>query len=101
MKRIYLLLIVGALIAGTLAACAPHPDPYVRRGRRSGAVIGGDGFGYELVDGRHRKIEQTGIVQIDDDVEIGACNTIIGYHQIKDQGFNRSTYIRGDKGSER
>lgn len=42
----------------------------------SGAVIGGDGFGFELADGRHAKIPQTGIVQIDDDVEIGANTTI-------------------------
>jgi UDP-3-O-[3-hydroxymyristoyl] glucosamine N-acyltransferase len=41
-----------------------------------GAVIGSDGFGFELVDGRHQKIEQRGIVQIDDDVEIGANTTI-------------------------
>jgi len=38
----------------------------------SGTVIGSDGFGFELVEGRHRKIPQIGIVQIDDDVEIGA-----------------------------
>lgn len=43
---------------------------------QSGVVVGGDGFGYELVEGRHRKIEQTGIVQIDDDVEIGANSTV-------------------------
>ena len=42
----------------------------------SGVVIGGDGFGYELVDGRHQKIEQVGIVQLDDDVEIGANSTV-------------------------
>ena len=42
----------------------------------SGSVIGSDGFGYELKDGRHVKIEQVGIVQIDDDVEIGSCTTI-------------------------
>jgi len=36
------------------------------------AVIGADGFGYVFEDGRHRKIRQAGIVQIDDDVEIGA-----------------------------
>lgn len=42
----------------------------------SGAVIGADGFGYEFKDGRHRKIRQEGIVQIDDDVEIGACTTV-------------------------
>jgi UDP-3-O-[3-hydroxymyristoyl] glucosamine N-acyltransferase len=41
-----------------------------------GAVIGADGFGYEFRDGRHQKIPQTGIVQIEDDVEIGANTTI-------------------------
>lgn len=38
----------------------------------SGVVIGGDGFGYEFEKGRHRKVRQAGIVQIDNDVEIGA-----------------------------
>jgi UDP-3-O-[3-hydroxymyristoyl] glucosamine N-acyltransferase len=38
----------------------------------SSAVIGADGFGYEFKDGRHRKVRQAGIVQLDDDVEIGA-----------------------------
>ena len=42
----------------------------------SGAVIAADGFGFEMVDGRHQKIQQLGIVQIDDDVEIGANTTI-------------------------
>jgi len=42
----------------------------------SGAVIGADGFGYNFQDGRHVKIEHTGYVQIDDDVEIGANTTI-------------------------
>ena len=42
----------------------------------SSAVIGADGFGYELKDGRHEKIHQVGIVQIDDDVEVGACTTV-------------------------
>ena len=41
-----------------------------------GAVIGADGFGFEFVEGRHRKIEQLGIVRIGDDVEIGASTTI-------------------------
>ena len=41
-----------------------------------GAVIGSCGFGYELHEGRHRKIPQTGIVEIGDDVEIGANTTI-------------------------
>lgn len=38
----------------------------------SGVVIGADGFGYEFQQGRHRKVRQAGIVQIDNDVEIGA-----------------------------
>jgi len=41
-----------------------------------GAVIGSCGFGYELKEGRHVKIPQTGIVEIGDDVEIGANTTI-------------------------
>lgn len=41
-----------------------------------GAVIGSDGYGYQLVDGRHVKIDQVGIVEIHDDVEIGANTTI-------------------------
>ena len=41
-----------------------------------GAVIGSDGFGYETVKGRHVKIDQIGIVEIQDDVEIGANTTI-------------------------
>ena len=42
----------------------------------SGAVLGGDGFGFEFSEGRHVKIPQIGIVQVDDDVEIGANTTI-------------------------
>ncbi|MEO8353928.1 MAG: UDP-3-O-(3-hydroxymyristoyl)glucosamine N-acyltransferase [Chthoniobacteraceae bacterium] len=42
----------------------------------SGVVIGSDGFGFEMSNGRHAKIPQTGMVQIDDDVEIGANTTI-------------------------
>lgn len=42
----------------------------------SGTVIGADGFGFKLVNGKHQKIPQMGHVQIDDDVEIGACTTI-------------------------
>ena len=41
-----------------------------------GAVIGSCGFGYEFREGRHEKIPQTGIVEIGNDVEIGA-NTVI------------------------
>lgn len=42
----------------------------------SGAVIGGDGFGFANQKGRWIKIPQTGGVRIGDDVEIGANTTI-------------------------
>jgi len=42
----------------------------------SGVVLGSDGFGFEMKDGRHVKIPQVGIVQVDDDVEIGANTTV-------------------------
>jgi UDP-3-O-[3-hydroxymyristoyl] glucosamine N-acyltransferase len=42
----------------------------------SGSVIGAYGFGYECVDGRHRRNAQLGHVEIEADVEIGACTTI-------------------------
>lgn len=41
-----------------------------------GCVIGSDGYGYELVEGKHVKVDQVGIVVLEDDVEIGA-NTAI------------------------
>ena len=52
----------------------------VRMGHRvevhSGAVIGADGFGYAQGEGRYWKFPQAGIVEIGDDVEIGANTTI-------------------------
>ncbi len=42
----------------------------------SGSVIGSDGFGFVFAEGHHHKLPQIGVVQIDDDVEIGANNTI-------------------------
>ncbi|MEQ9406797.1 MAG: UDP-3-O-(3-hydroxymyristoyl)glucosamine N-acyltransferase [Fuerstiella sp.] len=39
-------------------------------------VIGGQGFGYRTVNGRHELLPHVGIVRIADDVEIGACSTI-------------------------
>ena len=60
----------------------PHVTLYggVRVGHRveihSGAVIGADGFGYALGGGKYWKFPQAGIVEIGDDVEIGANTTI-------------------------
>jgi len=42
----------------------------------SGAVIGGDGFGFTTVNGVHHKIPHLGTVEIEDDVEIGGNVTI-------------------------
>ena len=61
-----------------------HPRVVVARGCilgkrvviQAGAVIGSDGFGYAFAGGAYRKIPQIGIVEIGDDVEIGA-NTCI------------------------
>lgn len=64
--------------------CRIHPRVTlysgVRIGHRveihSGAVIGSDGFGYAFGEGRYWKFPQAGIVEIADDVEIGANTTI-------------------------
>jgi UDP-3-O-[3-hydroxymyristoyl] glucosamine N-acyltransferase len=66
------------------SSCLIYPNVTIRErskiGSRviihGGVVIGADGFGFEFKDGRQRKIPQIGIVQIDDDVEIGANTTI-------------------------
>jgi UDP-3-O-[3-hydroxymyristoyl] glucosamine N-acyltransferase len=64
--------------------CRIHPRVTlyggVRIGNRvevhSGVVIGADGFGYAYGEGRYWKFPQAGIVEIGDDVEIGANTTI-------------------------
>jgi len=42
----------------------------------AGTVLGGDGFGYRQIDGRHVKIPHTGRLEVGSDVEIGANCTI-------------------------
>ena len=74
--------------------CRLHPRVTLYAGARlgnsvevhSGAVIGGDGFGYVYGDGRHIKFPQIGSVEIGDDVEIG-CNSTI------DRGSLEATQI--------
>lgn len=64
--------------------CLIYPHVTIRERTRigsrviihSGVVIGADGFGFESKEGKHAKVPQIGIVQIDDDVEIGANTTI-------------------------
>lgn len=60
------------------ANCTVHAECILGDGvsLHSGVVIGADGFGYEFSQGRHRKVRQAGIVQIDSDVEIGAGSTV-------------------------
>ncbi|NIT04022.1 UDP-3-O-(3-hydroxymyristoyl)glucosamine N-acyltransferase, partial [Candidatus Saccharibacteria bacterium] len=64
--------------------CLVYPNVVIREGvtignrviLQPGAVIGSDGFGYVLHEGKHNKIPQVGGVIIGDDVEVGACTTI-------------------------
>ncbi len=53
---------------------------YCKLGRRvilqPGAIIGSDGYGYDFVDGEHRKAPHIGKVVLEDDVEIGANTTV-------------------------
>ncbi len=59
----------------------------------SGTVIGSDGFGYATDhNGRHVKRPQVGVVQIDDDVEIGA-NTCIDRATFGKTWIKRGTKI--------
>ncbi|MBP2665038.1 MAG: UDP-3-O-(3-hydroxymyristoyl) glucosamine N-acyltransferase [Firmicutes bacterium] len=79
--------------------CLIHPNVTLRErtvmGNRviiqSGAVLGGDGFGFVTVEGEHLKVPQVGNVVIEDDVEIGANTTI-------DRATTASTIVkRGTK----
>jgi UDP-3-O-[3-hydroxymyristoyl] glucosamine N-acyltransferase len=64
--------------------CLLHPLSSVRERCRlgdrvilhNGAVIGSDGFGYVREPSGWRKIPQVGIVEVGDDVEIGANTTV-------------------------
>src|SRR5438093_9173988 len=65
------------------SACLIYPLVTIRERSRigsrviidRGAVIGAVGFGFELIDGRQQKIQQLGVVPIDEDVEIGTNTT--------------------------
>ena len=64
--------------------CVLYPNVVVREGCRignrvilhPGVVIGSDGFGYAGHGNERLKIPQIGIVEIEDDVEIGANTTV-------------------------
>jgi UDP-3-O-[3-hydroxymyristoyl] glucosamine N-acyltransferase len=66
------------------ANCVLHPHatlyPGAQIGDRvvlhAGVVVGSDGFGYVLAEGRHIKFPQLGKIIIEDDVEIGSNTTL-------------------------
>jgi UDP-3-O-[3-hydroxymyristoyl] glucosamine N-acyltransferase len=57
----------------TICGCCSIGDNAILHG---GVVLGADGFGFEMVDGRREKVVHVGRVQIDDNVEIGANSTV-------------------------
>jgi UDP-3-O-[3-hydroxymyristoyl] glucosamine N-acyltransferase len=58
----------------------------------SGAVIGGDGFGFSWDGSGHRKIPQLGRVIIEDDVDIG-CNSCVDRATLGETRIRRGTKI--------
>lgn len=72
--------LVGPVRIG--ARCLIHP----------GAVLGADGFKFELVGGRPLKIPQVGAVIIEDDVELGA-NTCVDRPFLNETRIGRATKI--------
>ncbi len=70
-------------VGASVSHCRMGSNCYIYTGAR----IGYDGFGFMMIDGRHQRIPQVGLVIIGNDVEIGAntCvdrgaldNTVIG-----------------------
>lgn len=72
--------LVGPVRIG--ARCLIHP----------GAVLGADGFKFELVGGRPLKIPQVGMVVIEDEVELGA-NTCVDRPFLNETRIGRGTKI--------
>ena len=97
--------VIGALCyvgedAKTGHHCLLHPHAIVMKeceiGNRvilqPGAVIGSDGFKYELIDGVPTKIPQKGRVILEDDVEIGA-NTCVDRASFTETRIGRGTKL--------
>jgi UDP-3-O-[3-hydroxymyristoyl] glucosamine N-acyltransferase len=94
----------GALLLDDVhvgADCVIHAGAVVREGSRlgdrvilqPGAVIGGDGFGYEFNEkGELEKVPQVGRVVLEDDVEVGA-NTTIDRARLGETRIGRGTKI--------
>lgn len=58
----------------------------------AGVVLGGDGFGFAVQAGRHRKVPQVGRLVVEDDVEIGA-NTTADRAAVGETRIGRGTKI--------
>lgn len=82
------------------AGCLIEPNVTLHRDTRlgercivhSGAVLGGDGFGYHWDGSGHRKIPQLGRVVLEDDVEIG-CNACVDRATLGETRIRRGTKI--------
>ncbi|MCI5052178.1 MAG: UDP-3-O-(3-hydroxymyristoyl)glucosamine N-acyltransferase [Simkaniaceae bacterium] len=81
--------------------CVIYPGVVIREGcqignrviLQPGAIIGSCGYGYTPnAEGKHQKLEQMGIVIIEDDVEIGA-NTCIDRARLRATKIARGTKI--------
>ncbi|MCM1323083.1 MAG: UDP-3-O-(3-hydroxymyristoyl)glucosamine N-acyltransferase [Acetobacter sp.] len=72
----------------SVAYCLMGNDCYIYTGAR----IGQDGFGFSVVEGRHRRIPQIGRVIIGNDVEVGA-NTCIDRGALDDTIIGDGTRI--------
>jgi UDP-3-O-[3-hydroxymyristoyl] glucosamine N-acyltransferase len=80
--------------------CLIEPNVTIQRDSRlgdrcivhSGAVIGGDGFGFSWDGTGHRKVPQLGRVVIEDDVDIG-CNSCVDRATLGETRIRRGTKI--------
>lgn len=72
----------------SIAYCLMGNDCYIYTGAR----IGQDGFGFSVVNGRHKRIPQVGRVIIGNDVEVGA-NTCIDRGALDDTIISDGTRI--------
>jgi UDP-3-O-[3-hydroxymyristoyl] glucosamine N-acyltransferase len=62
------------LFEGVVVRAEARIGDRVRIGPNS--VIGFEGYGYQVIDGVHRRVPHVGSVVIEDDVEIGACTCV-------------------------
>lgn len=59
---------------------------------QSGAAIGAEGFGFTFTDGAWEKIQQSGIVVLEDQVEVG-CNTAIDRPSVGETRIGANTKL--------